>query len=334
MIKKLIIDNYKLFDHIELNDLARVNIFTGDNNCGKTTILEAILFAFVNDISLVNGLRKYVPIYRPDRNEVSALFNEESKNKFFVKAVYNNGKTLELTFEKDYEPSLWPHLALSEQPNFNANWQPYCKYSFNWDSKLYIWEHAIDISNNQIIGINVRPSVLPNIHSIKCNKLVSSFYSDFNELIKQNKKPVLLELVQKFDSKVTSLETDGAEFLVGYNDGKRMRPLRYLGDGINNIVCIASFIMLAQDSICLIDEIEVGVYYKKFPEFIKCIDKLCIDHNVQLFITTHSNDFMNHVHNFTDGAVFRLNAKFDSGYFRRGVEEIGELIADGGVDVR
>jgi len=341
MIKKLVIDNYKLFEHIELNDLARVNIFTGDNNSGKSTILEAILFAFVDLGSLARGLRKFSGIvYRPELNEISRLFYNDAKNKFLVKAMYDNNKVLELLFEKNYEPTLGQLLVLNDQRspqnavNFNnANWQPYCRYVSTWDSKVYTWEHVIDMGTTQIRS-NTRPSVLPNIIFIKCNQLLQSYYPEFNELIKQNKKPELLELVQKFDARITSLETNGFEFLIGYDDGKPMKPLRYLGDGINNIVCIASVIMLAENSICLIDEIEVGVYYKKFPELIKCIDELCNKYNVQLFITTHSSDVITYVNNFTDGAVFKLNPKFKEGYIRRGIKEISELIADGDVDVR
>src|SRR6185437_1756260 len=318
MIKSLIIDNYKLFDHIELNDLARINIFTGDNNCGKSTVLEAILFAFVDKDSLACGLRKYSgAAYRPEQNEIARLF-----------------------YEENYEPTLGQPLVLNDQQlsqnavNFNnANWQPYCRYVSTWDSKVNTWEHVIDIGTNQIRS-NRRPSVLPNIILIKCNQLFMEHPPEVDELIKQNKKPVLLELVQKFDAQITTIETNGFEYLIGYNDGKRMRPIRYLGDGINNIVHIATAIMLAEDSICLIDELEVGVYYKKFPELIRVIDELCKRYNVQLFITTHSSDFMSHIHNFTDGAIFKLNSKFKDGYIRRGIKEVSDLIADGDVDVR
>lgn|GEM_PF-1023566 len=36
------IENFRLFDHLELDDLARVNLFFGPNNSGKTSILEAV----------------------------------------------------------------------------------------------------------------------------------------------------------------------------------------------------------------------------------------------------------------------------------------------------
>lgn len=43
MIESLAINNFKKFEHIELKNLARVNIFAGINNVGKTSVLEAVL---------------------------------------------------------------------------------------------------------------------------------------------------------------------------------------------------------------------------------------------------------------------------------------------------
>ena len=42
MIRTLTIDNYRSFEAYEVRDLARVNLLVGPNNCGKTTVLEAV----------------------------------------------------------------------------------------------------------------------------------------------------------------------------------------------------------------------------------------------------------------------------------------------------
>ena len=47
MIKRFKINGYRKFDELELNNLGRVNFILGDNNIGKTTILESI-FNFCN----------------------------------------------------------------------------------------------------------------------------------------------------------------------------------------------------------------------------------------------------------------------------------------------
>ena len=42
MLKTLNLDRYRGFESYRLTDLKRVNLVVGKNNCGKTSILEAI----------------------------------------------------------------------------------------------------------------------------------------------------------------------------------------------------------------------------------------------------------------------------------------------------
>ena len=44
MLGTLKLDGYRGFDTYELTDLTRVNLLVGKNNCGKTSILEAVHF--------------------------------------------------------------------------------------------------------------------------------------------------------------------------------------------------------------------------------------------------------------------------------------------------
>ncbi|WLD13818.1 AAA family ATPase [Planctellipticum variicoloris] len=41
LLRDLTIENFRSFDKYQLNGLARVNLLVGDNNCGKTSVLEA-----------------------------------------------------------------------------------------------------------------------------------------------------------------------------------------------------------------------------------------------------------------------------------------------------
>ena len=58
-IKKLVIKNYKKYRDISIELNSGVNIFVGDNNSGKSTILEAILMVLtgkINGIPITNKL--------------------------------------------------------------------------------------------------------------------------------------------------------------------------------------------------------------------------------------------------------------------------------------
>ena len=58
MLGTLQLEKFRGFETYALTDLTRVNLLVGKNNCGKTSILEAIHFWFREEIrSSLRGLR-------------------------------------------------------------------------------------------------------------------------------------------------------------------------------------------------------------------------------------------------------------------------------------
>ena len=49
MFKSIKIKNLRAITELEINNLGQVNLFVGNNNCGKTTILEALFFIIGNN---------------------------------------------------------------------------------------------------------------------------------------------------------------------------------------------------------------------------------------------------------------------------------------------
>jgi AAA15 family ATPase/GTPase len=58
---------------------------------------------------------------------------------------------------------------------------------------------------------------------------------------------------------------------------------------------IVTEIAKCKNSILLIDEIDTGIYYKKFKEYWKAILKIAKENNVQLFVTTHSKECLDYL---------------------------------------
>lgn len=53
MLEQLKIENFRCFKSFELNHLGRVNLLVGENNCGKSSILEAIKLFYSKEILLI-----------------------------------------------------------------------------------------------------------------------------------------------------------------------------------------------------------------------------------------------------------------------------------------
>jgi putative ATP-dependent endonuclease of OLD family len=77
MIQKIMIQNYRTFKTFELNFQTGMNIIVGDNDAGKSTLLEAIDLALTNK---VNG--------RPFAFELSPyLFNADGTDEYIAALV-------------------------------------------------------------------------------------------------------------------------------------------------------------------------------------------------------------------------------------------------------
>ena len=98
MIKRVIIHNYKIFQHFDLTLDDDLNIIVGDNESGKSTILEAINLALTKKI---NG--RYL------ENELSPhLFNILTSTKY-LEALANN--------ENPCQPEIYIELYFIEDDN-------------------------------------------------------------------------------------------------------------------------------------------------------------------------------------------------------------------------
>ena len=71
-IQKLIIKNYKIFKDIKIDMNEDMNIFIGQNNSGKTTILEAISLVLTGKLNGINIMQRLTCDW----------FNKESRKKY------------------------------------------------------------------------------------------------------------------------------------------------------------------------------------------------------------------------------------------------------------
>jgi len=59
MIDRLIVENFRCFKHLELNNLARVNVVGGQNASGKTALLESLFLAAAGNPEILIRMRQF-----------------------------------------------------------------------------------------------------------------------------------------------------------------------------------------------------------------------------------------------------------------------------------
>jgi AAA15 family ATPase/GTPase len=105
-----------------------------------------------------------------------------------------------------------------------------------------------------------------------------------------------------------------------------------MGGGIAKCLSVAIAMLYSRDSIVLIDEIEDGLHYMAQQNMWKAILEWARKLNVQVFVTTHSNESIKTFNNSIDTTLFESETKL----FRierkdekfRAVEYTKELLAE------
>ena len=103
MLNDFKIGSYRGLKELEINELKKVNVFVGPNNCGKTSILEAIILSglFDNAELLVDALVARYHDFAPELFE--ALFPNGEKKIICLDSKSNNEERVlhsHLTYDK------------------------------------------------------------------------------------------------------------------------------------------------------------------------------------------------------------------------------------------
>lgn len=309
MIKKIEIDNYKGIKNFKLDKLNRINIFIGNNNSGKTSLLEAIYIGmkdnYMGCIEVIQNRN-----LNPSAKIMETLFNGMgTDNKITIKVEDQVGKvstviTL-LTDENKFTlPNNFPISAsiqnqeekkflIKQKINNNVTDMVY-KFGFvdkgNGQRDSII---SMDINNPKKKGI-VNPKN-ENIYYMSPKSLMNgNFIIELKEQIKsKNEKKKIIEELQLFDSKIEDIIVDGLNIEIYLKGIDKPLPIQAMGAGSSTILEMASIFGKDKVHSIFIDEIEDGLHIKSMESVAKYISR-SMEKNpkLQLFITTHSKEII------------------------------------------
>jgi AAA15 family ATPase/GTPase len=272
------VENFKRFESFEMNDLGQFNLIVGDNNVGKTSLLEALLFDRDN-WSLLNNLFRALQ-FRKIKNQL-VLGDIE----FFV------NKELSLNEMKPTFRFLWDEKGGNHGSDFVA---------VSLDKKL----QRIFFDSNSIESLrgdfylNQNFDYNPNLNF----PFVPFYRGHDNDLIKfysrlqQNrsmKKSFIkgLKTISPLVEEIEQTGLDSAPHLIVYQEGMNSSiPLALFGDGMLKLFRLLAEIILNKGGRLMIDEVDAGIHFSRFKEFWKAILRTAKDNDVQLFMTTHNEE--------------------------------------------
>ncbi len=342
-MKDLKINNYKCLNDITISELKRVNLFTGKNNTGKSTILEALsLFAVRGNISWVRQLlesRGELNNYRDET--VSVESNISIVSSFFNSRKVGFGDNDSLNITSDKEELSFRFVKFIEEEVVEKDER---------GSEVLIGKRKILSENtndeNVSFGLEIKSNGISQIYNLDRHlfrrrytvldsinfHLINSKGDDFmnsaslwDKITLTEKEELVIDALKIIEPNINRLSFIGEDSfrntrypIVKLDTAKGIYPLKAMGDGINRILNLTLALVNSDEGFLLIDECENGLHHSVQEKLWDIIFDIASKLNIQVFATTHSNDSINafakvlEKDNKVDGSLYRLERKKDS----------------------
>lgn len=309
MFKELVIKSFRGINNLEIKDFQRINLFVGNNNCGKTTVLESLylLTAPTNSdlIPRINAFRRYNLI---DEYTWRLYFNNlvtESEIKMIGQLI-NPKETRELLLLPRIEAKssnlvIKNHLAESKTTLDTKSSQTILEPKINGLILKYKGTKTKNKPLKSEIFINIdqgkstlTPVMAEGYYEERHGKFLNQrnifkeLTVQFDQVQKLKQIPRIIKILQKIEPTIEDLflSSDGFIYCDGVFD--KPVPLNIMGDGIIRMLAVLLTISSEENGLVYIDEIENGMSYSSLDILWKAIFEASKEFNVQIFATTHS----------------------------------------------
>ncbi len=295
MFQKLDIHNFRGIRKSYIEHLGQVNLFWGKNNCGKSSLLDALFLVSGQSNPLlpvnINRMRDYRGVSEKDFS--LNFYNCDTQNPISIVAYNQEPRALSIT---ELKTSTSEVNIMSDSSDLSSTAQDK-RYGYNLSysnhgekmySRLILQPkdgHAIE----QKIEIDSRYN-----ETIQCRYITPKY--DFQlsidglaEVMKNKAEGYILDALRVVEPKIKDIQVSPMGILVDIGLPQRL-PINLLGDGTRKMLAIASIIFECKNGVVLIDEISNGFHYSVMTNLWKVILKAAHDNNVQIFATTHDLD--------------------------------------------
>ena len=310
-IKKLVIKNYKKYRDISIELNSGVNIFIGDNNSGKSTILEAIsmvLTGKINGIPITNKLNLDWFNYEVREEFKNSIINESyiDPPSILIEAYFESeslsDNDIKLNSYRGSNNSLSEDsIGVKIDIKLNSDYSSTYKELLENTKKDYgtILNRFISNSISNFLSenekTNLRLAYRANRKDFTNNEAVRNLNDKISSDYSFNNKKINLNL------KENEIDSWKNEMSISLDN----IPIEYIGFGVQNLLKAEMFLRenLDVDILC-VEEPENNLSFTNMSIFIDKLTKL----DKQLFISTHSSFVANklnlkNIHLISDNTI-------------------------------
>lgn len=296
MIRNIEINNFRGIKTSKINGFKNINLLFGKNNCGKSTLLEAIFLLSGQSNPIlpirINNIRDY------DKNN-----KEDLELNFYG---FNANNNIILSYEGDAEGRKLKISTFESKSNIinleikdNISNMEKGYYGIKLDFFVNEKEYHSEIILKENNVSNAKEQAKVNVdkrynENIVCKYLPAKYpyqtaILGLKNIIEDKKEELVLNALKKINEDIKDVFIVDNDVLVDIGLEKRV-PINVMGDGIRKLLAMIASIYECKGGILLIDEIDNGFHYSVMEKLWETILSMALETNTQIFATTHNKD--------------------------------------------
>ena len=290
------IENFRGIQKLELTDLKKVNLLVGKNNCGKTSVLEAVfLLSGMSNPQLSVNIHTFRDLVLMGDDEFSFMFRDldfatpislqgildNKKRSLTISPLYTGyalrktnkqtGQQLDTTSSSTAAVRIVEGLDLKFQSE-----------SRQFNGRISLKEKEVSLKGKQEYKEKLHCSFMsPQTAMLQIDKRMEG-------LLVQKKLDNVLSILRGIEPNILDIRMGAGGMIYVDIRRERLLPINIMGDGMRRILAIIAAIADMKNGVLLVDEIENGLHYTSLSLAWKAILASCQEYNVQMIATTHS----------------------------------------------
>lgn len=275
-ITDLTIENFRGLERLELHGLQSVNLIVGQNNVGKTSLLEALLLSSDSRQAdrlpgMLHGrVRNNQDDYGHDHDPTFGrwIIRDGVDIKHATLTSFGEGFSASVLLQKETQ-----HAHRKQPPAFHPG---ECSYAGN---EISLWR------KKETPTLRVR--VVSSLPSSGQGMVITVG----NALRKRQGEELIHKILKKIDPRIQRVRVDPTAEgnIVAVDIGlSEMIPITQAGQGAVRLVMMLSELIGESAQVCIIDEIENGIHHTALKDVWRGVAEISSVMGVQVFATTHS----------------------------------------------
>ena len=303
MLRKFSVRNFRCLKKLDIEPLARVNLIVGENNVGKTALLEALFLHF-------NPARPEAPWGVNHSRGARGSDAETWEELEWVFHAKQSASTIELLSVNNREEECALRIRLADprerllhipetdgDSQINVDMQRAVVHSSvltleYTDYKGHVFSAQAYVS---LGGISATSADMPQLGRaalvLKNPRFSDEHAKRYSDLAVTGREEELLPALQAIDPRIRRLKLlfPANKPMLYIDDGSdQLVPLTYMGEGLGYVLSWQLAILSVENGTVLIDEFENGLHYTALVDVWKAVGAAARQSNVQVFATTHS----------------------------------------------